>query len=196
MGCPCVLGNHDAHLLCPEQAHELQPWIAAATLWCMAQLSAADLDWLRSFLPRIEIPMGAGAWLCCYHGSPRSNEDRILATTPVSELDKMLAGYAAAVMAGGHNHVQMLRRHRASYVVDVGSVGQPMEELPFRGAPRYMPWAEYAIVSQAEGVLDVDLRRVPIDLEAVAQAAWESGMPDAGGWVRCWQEAEPWPPGS
>jgi hypothetical protein len=112
-----------------------------------------------------------------------------LSTTPPGELDERLAGHSAAVMAGGHNHVQMLRRHRGIYVVDVGSVGMPFVQFPFQGTPRYLPWAEYAIVSQSDGVLDVDLRRVSIDLDAIKRAAEESGMPDARGWMACWQES-------
>jgi predicted phosphodiesterase len=188
LGCPCIAGNHDLDLIDLGLVEGLDPWIAAVTRWCARQLSTRDLDALRAFVPRIEIPLGPGVSLLCYHGSPRSAEERILSTTPVEELDDMLAGYVATVMAGGHNHVQMLRRHRDRYVVDVGSVGAPLAEMPFEGEPRYMPWAEYALVSYVSGVLDVNLRRVPIDLDAVRRAALYSDMPDAQSWARTWQE--------
>jgi predicted phosphodiesterase len=187
LGCPCVRGNHDVDLLCPDRVQALHPWLVAMTLWCVEQLSAADLEYVRSFVSLVDVPLGDGIHLFCYHGSPRSSEDRILSTTPACELDEMLAGHAAAVMAGGHSHVQMLRRHRDIYVVDVGSVGMPLEQFPFQGMPRHLPWAEYAIVGWTEGVLHLDLRRVPIDLDAIRRAAQDSDMPGMEWWLRCWQ---------
>jgi hypothetical protein len=112
--------------------------------------------------------------------------DQILATTPGAELDEMLAGHTATVMAGGHTHVQMLRQHKGVMIVNVGSVGSPLEQMPFEGMPRCLPWAEHAIVNWANGTLGVELRRVPIDLEAVKQAALTSDMPDAAFWVGLW----------
>lgn len=186
LDCPCVMGNHDLHFLDPDSAHELGHWITEVTAWCADRLSHADLDFLRSFRPLIEIPLGPQATLLCYHGSPRSSEDRILATTPDEELDTMLDGHGATVMAGGHNHVQMVRRHQGQPIVDVGSVGAPFTEMPFKSWPRFMPWAEYAIIHWVDGVLSIDLRRVPIDLEAVRRAAQASDMPDADAWASWW----------
>jgi predicted phosphodiesterase len=186
LDCACVVGNHDLHLLDPDSARELGPWITEVTAWCADRLSQADLDFLSSFRPLIEIPLGPQATLLCYHGSPRSSEDRILATTPDEELDRMLDGHSATVMAGGHNHVQMVRRHKGRAIVDVGSVGSPFKDMPFEHWPRFMPWAEYAIVHWVDGVLGIDLRRVPIDLEAVRRAARASDMPDADDWASWW----------
>ncbi len=186
LGCPCVMGNHDAHLLHPEQVEGLGPWVAQVTRWCGAQLTEADRAYLHSFQPLIRVELGPQATLLCYHGSPRSNEERILSTTPSADLDEMLDGHTATVMAGGHNHVQMMRRHREFTIIDVGSVGQPFEEMPFVGTPQLLPWAEYAIIGWLTGVLSVDLRRVPIDIDAVRRAARESDMPDADGWADSW----------
>jgi predicted phosphodiesterase len=186
LGCPCVMGNHDEHLLRPELVQGLTRWVADMTEWCAAQLSEADRAYLRSFQPLTEIGLGPQTTLLCYHGSPRSHEERILSTTPSADLDGMLGDRTATVMAGGHNHVQMMRRHRNASVIDVGSVGQPFEEMPFHGTPRFLPWAEYAIVGWVRGTLSVDLRRVPIDLDAVRRAAKESDMPGADEWADSW----------
>jgi len=183
LGCPCVSGNHDDELLDPARVQGLGSWFVEVTSWCLEQLSAADLDYVRSFVSLVEIPLGGEAHLCGYHGSPRSNEERILATTPDGELDEMLAGHSAAVMAGAHNHVQMVRRHRGMYVIEVGSVGLPFEQFPWPGMPPFRAWAEYAIVSRTDSVLGVDLRRVSVDLDAVKRSIAESGMPGAAYWL-------------
>lgn len=190
LACPCVMGNHDLDVLNPNLAHQdadVSPWEVELTNWCVDQLGQADLDYLRSLQPIIDIPLGGGAALLCYHGSPGSPTERVLATTPASELDEILAGHTATVMAGGHTHVQMLRQHKGALIVNPGSVGFPLEQIPFEGMPRYLPWSEYAVVRCVDGVLGLELRRVPIDLDEVRQAALASGMPRAADWLALWR---------
>ena len=188
LDCPCVMGNHDAFLLNPDLLHEYtdSPQFVELVGWCAGQLSKADFDYLGSFQPLIELPLGTQTTLLCSHGSPKSNTDRILATTPTTELDRMLSGHTAVVMAGGHQHVQMLRQHRGKLIVNVGSVGQPFDHRPFEDEPRLLPCAQYAIVNWIDAALSIDLRWVPIDLDAVKQAALASSMPDVDWWVNWW----------
>src|SRR5262249_25717384 len=114
LGCPCITGNHDAFLLDAElirQYTEL-PVVLDAVDWCRSRLSASDLDFVRTFRPTLTVPLEGGAELFLFHGTPRSHMEDVLATTPPDAVDGMLAGHAAAVMAGGHTHIQMLRQHR------------------------------------------------------------------------------------
>ena len=190
VGCPCIMGNHDLEVINPDLVHEdagVSPWEIELINWCVAQLSEADINFIRSFEPWIEIPLDAEASLMCFHGSPGSPLDKILATTPVEELDEMLDDFAATMMIGGHTHVQMLRQHRGALIVNPGSVGFPLEQMPFEGMPRYLPWAEYAIVDWTNGVLGIELRRVSVDLDGIKQAALSSGMPRAAAWLDLWR---------
>jgi hypothetical protein len=89
----------------------------------------------------------------------------------------------------------MVRQFRGRLVLTVGSVGQPFDQWPFESKPRLLPCAEYTIVDWAAGqarheapLLSVGLRRVPIDLETVKQAARESTMPDVDFWVGWWMK--------
>lgn len=189
LDCTCIMGNHDWDVLNLDLVHKDTdtPTREVELIdWCAGQLSEADLNYLRSFQPWIEIPLDAETTLLCFHGSPKSHLDRILATTPAVELDEMLAGHTATLMAGGHTHVQMLRQHEGVWIVNVGSVGCPLQRMPFEGMPRYLPWAEYAIVECLDGSLGIELRRVPMDLEVVKQAALASDMPGAASWVELW----------
>jgi hypothetical protein len=189
LGCECVSGNHDYDILNPDLAHRdgaISSWEAELLEWCAGQLSEADLDFLRSFRPSVEIPFDAEESLLCCHGSPRSHSDFILATTPAAELDEMLGDLKATVLAVGHSHTQLMRIHKSKRIVSVGSVGWPLEKMPFKGLPRFLPWAEHAILEWADGVLSIELRRVPVDLEAVNEAALRSDMPRAASWVELW----------
>jgi predicted phosphodiesterase len=182
-----IVGNHDSDLSDLDLIRrdmDVPPWEVEILDRCANRLSKADLDYLRSFQPLIEIPLGAEMALLCFHGSPRSNKDMILSTTPTAELDEMLKGYSAGVMACGHTHVQMVRQHKEAMIVNVGSVGQPLEQMPFDGTPHILPWAEYGIISWENGILSTELRRVSIDLDAYKGAVLKSDMPD--GIKRVW----------
>ncbi len=197
LDCPCVMGNHDLELLNLDSLREdlnEPPLIIEWIEWCASQLLPVDFDHVRSFQPSIRVPLDASTTLLCFHGSPRSNKDFIFATAPDAELDEMLVepapgaaeGQTATVMVGGHTHVQMLRRYNGTLIVNAGSVGWPVERMPFQERPRFMPWAEYAIVNWADGNLGIELRRISIDLDAVKQAALDSDMPKAAFWVGQW----------
>lgn len=175
-----ITGNHESYLLNPDLGDEegdAPPWLGEMIGWSTAQLSQADFDYSRSFQPLLEIRFDAAHSLLCFHGSPRSNTELILATTPAAELDAMLTGHVATVMASGHSHVQMVRQHNGMMMVNVGSVGEPLEQMPIKETTRILPWAEYTIMSWFDGVLGIEARRVPIDLKAVKESVAKSDMP-------------------
>jgi predicted phosphodiesterase len=103
--------------------------------------------------------------------------ENILATTTAGQLDAMLAGQHAGVLAGGHTHIQMLRQHRGMLVVNAGSVGMPFEEFVNGREPRLLAHAEYAIVDARGGAIGVELRRVPLSRAALCAAAAASALP-------------------
>jgi putative phosphoesterase len=189
LGCAAVTGNADAWLLNPRSDasdDEDTRRIEEIDRWCAAQLAPAHLGYLREFQPLLTVPLSGEVGLLCFHGSPRSFDDVILATTPASELEHMLAGFRATVMAGGHTHIQMLRRHGAAAIVNPGSVGLPFELIDPSGQTRNPPWAEYALVGWQAGRLSVELRRVPVDTASIVRAALASGMPHAEWWAEDW----------
>lgn len=183
LNCPCIKGNHESALFDLPRIEEYQiaSSLAPALRWCIEQLDSKDMDFLRSFKPLLEIPLGSNHTMLCYHGSPRSNTDQILASTPINELDKLFNNYQADILVGGHTHIQMLRRHAERLIINPGSVGSAFR-LPFQPGkvPQLLPWAEYGIISLDGGTLSVDLRRVPFDVAAFSKAVEQSGMPARG----------------
>jgi predicted phosphodiesterase len=169
-GCPCILGNHDEFLLDANlvRAYTDIPVIVSAIEWSRSELSDDDMAFVRGFVREMDVPLDAGASLRLFHGTPRSNVEDLLATTTPDEVDSMLAGRRATVMAGGHTHVQMLRQHHGILLVNTGSVGMPFREYVAGGPPTLMPHAEYAIVDARGGNVTVELRRVALDTRALA----------------------------
>lgn len=195
LNCACILGNHDHYLLDPAILYDYMdaPWFAKSVAWCAEQLHEEDFQFLRTFQPLLEVPLDSIHKLLCFHGSPKSNTDIILAMTPPTNVDELLGGYRASVMVGGHTHMQMMRQHKGTMLINAGSVGMPFEQALFIHAPRYIPWAEYAIINLKNGVMSADLRRVPVDLAAVYQAARSNNFPDAEEWIKNWMTLDDFP---
>jgi predicted phosphodiesterase len=181
-----ILGNHDAALLDLERALALQiaPPLLPTLHWCAQQLTCDEVDFLRSFAPSLTLELAVGYDLLGFHGSPQSNTDLILTTTPPEELDRLLNGRTAALFGGGHSHLQMLRQHRGKQIVNPGSVGCAFLETPAPGViPALTPWAEYGIIRMFEGAVSVDLRRVPFDVRAYCDVLARSDLPLRDWWL-------------
>ena len=188
LDCAVVMGNWDAAFLgeMPEPQNEIATMLVETATWWAGFLSPADREFIQSFRPQLELDLDGRAALC-FHGSPRSFDDWIIATTPADdELRPMLDGVQETLLIGGHTHVQMVRRLGETMIVNPGSVGLPFREWSPRPV-RISPWAEYGILSAQDGRLSVDLRRVGYDVEAFLKLSLESGMPHAEWWVSCWE---------
>jgi diadenosine tetraphosphatase ApaH/serine/threonine PP2A family protein phosphatase len=120
----------------------------------------------------------------------------IAATTPDETLDALLADHDAAIVVGGHTHIQLLRRHGARLIVNVGSVGLPgvgpgTPDLPIN---RDVAWAEYGIIDISDAGVQIDLRRLPLDLGAILADARAVAMPEYDWWCGFWATQDESPP--
>jgi predicted phosphodiesterase len=152
-----IRGNADRALL-------EDPGEGLADKWVADQLEERHRVYLANLPETIELDVeGLGRVLFC-HGSPRSDEEMILKTTPDEWLLDMLQGVEADVVVCGHTHMQFDRRVDGRRVVNAGSVG-----LPY-GAPG----AHWALLGP-----DVDHRRTDYDTEAGARRIEASEWPKA-----------------
>lgn len=186
LGCPVVMGNADWELLDVPTREVLKTASESffdIASWCTEQLTDEDRDFIRTFQKTVRLELD-GLPVFCFHGSPRSYDDEIVATTP----DEALTGFfqeRAPLMFGGHTHVQLLRRYEDVTFVNPGSVGLPFERLP-DGRVRNPARAEYALLEPLRGQPSVTFRRVPYDLQPLLKAVQTSGMPHADVWSADW----------
>ncbi|MCP4359498.1 MAG: metallophosphoesterase family protein [Chloroflexi bacterium] len=186
LNCICLMGNHDAALLQPDKAldYQIAPELLPDLQWCANKLTADDTNFLRSFLHLTKVTLGANDSMLCFHASPQANTDLIVDTTPVTELNHYFDGHTAAIMAGGHSHVQMLRQVNGTWIINPGSVGNSFRSVYTPGStPTLNPWAEYGIVEWQEGAVSVEMRRVYFDLKETRQAIRQSDIPNMDWWL-------------
>jgi putative phosphoesterase len=192
LGYPCVMGNTDESILRNEpddfgsmKAPEVElRRMQALDRWTRSQITSSDRKFLSTFKPTVTLRRRTFS-LLCYHGSPRSNTEGILPTTPKEDLSEAFAGHTATIFAGGHTHAQMVRRWRNATIINPGSVGLPFES-DAAGRTRNPAWAEYAIVTFEGHELKLELRRVRYNLSTLTRAVRSSGMPDPDWWLADW----------
>jgi predicted phosphodiesterase len=91
--------------------------------WMVGQLADRHREYIAALPEQIDLDVeGVGHVLFC-HGSPRSDEEMMLATTPDEWMREMLADVEADVVVCGHTHMQFDRHVDRWRVVNAGSVG-------------------------------------------------------------------------
>src|SRR5207237_3882192 len=124
LDCPIVLGNADAFLLDPDAGVEVPTETQLdVRAWTRAQLGTEGLSHIETFEPTLTVPLGGGRELLAFHGSPSSYDDVILPHLDEDEFRRLLGPARADLMAGGHVHLQWLRRYAESIFLNPGSVG-------------------------------------------------------------------------
>ncbi len=131
LGCPVIMGNWDAWFLdeIPQLEGETGRKLVEQAEWSASQLSQEHRRLISDYRPTLELALEGGTTLLCFHGSPRSFDDVISATTPEAELERMLSGFEATLMVGGHTHFQLLRRHRDGSSSILGASGYRSEAI-------------------------------------------------------------------
>ena len=159
LGCETVLGNADAFLL--EVPTDSNEEVTARQLerreWTLSQLDASHLDQIRSFAPVVHREI-AGVRMLFFHASPRNYEDVLLPESGADALAPFL-GHDAALLAGGHTHLQWTRRIGDALFVNPGSVGLSYDRHTDPPVTRSL--AEWALVTVQDGAVTVEFRQVP-----------------------------------
>ena len=183
VGCPIVMGNAEDFLLTGTVQPGGEPITErqrAVREWQLAQLSAEDLSFMKTFQPTVTLRLDEDTTMLCFHGSPSSFDDIILPNTPDEKVKQMLGAFRAEVLTGGHTHLQQIRRIGDSFFFNPGSVGFAYShQQPAEGQFRADPWAEYAILTFERQRLGLEFRRVSFDVDEWVGAILASGKPDA-----------------
>jgi predicted phosphodiesterase len=184
LGCPVVLGNADAFVVTLDPGAEpATEEMLETARWSQELLGEPGLELIRSYQATVQVDLGADRSLLAVHGSPGSYNEILLPSTPEDVVRAALDGAEADVVAGGHVHMQWTRPIGHKVLLNPGSVGLAYDHEQPEGEVFFEPTAEYAVVSDR---LEIELRRVPFDAEAVVRAVEASGRPHAEQYVAGW----------
>ena len=185
LGCETVLGNADAFLLevRDDDPEPVTEQLLEVREWTLSQLSASHLEQIRSFTPTVRRELD-GVSLLLFHGSPSSYDDVLLPEVGGGSLEPFL-GHDAALLAGGHTHLQWSRRIGEALYVNPGSVGISYDR--HSDPPLLRPLAEWALVTVTDATAAVEFRQVPYAVEDAQAAAKRSGRPHADEWAAQWE---------
>lgn len=180
-GIPAIYGNTDEWILGRQEPPE--PRQATAD-WTRDQLSDEQRAWLNAlpFAIRYQQTSEAADALHIVHANPRDVNQIIFPPEqeqptyynqirqPDSELEPLLAGLEAAVLAFGHLHIPSTRTWGNLRLANISSVNVPGD-----GDPR----AKYGLFTWQGGQWALELRRVQYDIAAEVAAYRERRPP---GW--------------
>lgn len=182
-GIPGVAGNYDStvatgykHCGCrSENAHQEELSHQSFT-WTLANTSAESKRWLAGLPFRIDIrPLGghvAGPTVRLVHGNQALNTVYVTEDRSDGFLKKMadaMGASAGDIICFGHTHKPWHRTVGGVHFVNTGSVGRPKD-----GDPR----AGYVVLVITEHGVGVEFVRVEYDVEAVARAIVDRGLPE------------------
>jgi predicted phosphodiesterase len=124
-------------------------------------LSWEDAELIQKAIGRelaLEVP--DYGWIIGFHGAPGRDEANLRPDTPDHELLDALLDSAGRLAFGGHTHQPMDKDLSIWRLVNVGSIG-----LPIDGDTR----SSYAIASFDKNDVTIEIRRVDYDVEMVCQ---------------------------
>jgi len=192
LACPVAMGNTDADLVTvpdwwnnptPVGAPESVQRVIEIGLWCAAQITNDHRRFLAALPTTIDIDLSDAGHMLGFHGSPKSVTDIITADTRSDELDQMLDGVDQSVLAGGHTHVSMVRRHHTQTIINPGSVGLPFAAYGYVGDVAVLDHAAYALVDTDGAEMSIELLQVPVDRDELSRQVEASEMPHGAWWV-------------
>ena len=192
-----VRGNHDRVCCGLSSSNGFNPVARAAALWTRDELSAENMDWLKT-MPQGPLAPGA-AGVSCAHGSPLDEDKYILnmrdAWMPLQQMETPITFFGHTHIQGGFSQQEHQwhevrppmsaprnsgdegRSHaeqwtlklepQTRHLINPGSVGQP----------RDFDWrAAFAIFNPA--VCEITFHRVPYDLVSAQGRILMAGLPE------------------
>ena len=113
-----------------EDVKQMYPMMANALADDARILEEDKKQYLKSLPPQLELEI-EGVKVLLVHGSPRKNNENIFPNMPLNEVEEMIKHTDADLIFCGHTHQPCgYQTSSKQTVVNVGSVGRPMTEVP------------------------------------------------------------------
>lgn len=181
---PTVCGNHDFYCSCDKPLDDFQPNAAAVIEWTRRQINEKGLQWLSS------LPLKKTFFQQSFsivHGT-LDNPDQWGYLLDSYDAEASFSYQQTSICFHGHTHIPIIFEKQGrdvhayenpspgsrislnqlrKYTINVGSVGQPRDEIPD---------ASYLIFEPRSRI--IEYRRIPYDVETAADKVRAAGLPD------------------
>ena len=170
--CDVVLqGNHELYLLgrITDVDWQICPtW--ASMRWTRQQLRPEQFDYIDQLPLQTELSAN-GLPTLCVHASPLSQYRGFLARHDDEQVAERMDGVDDVTLFCAHTHVALYRRWSNTWIVNVGSVGMPLDSTPE---------AKYVLATATTAGWQCQFRQVSYDLDRLMDAFERSGLQAAG----------------
>lgn len=136
--------------------------------WTLEHTDDRSKHFMRNLPFDLHFKVGATA-VHLVHGSPRKVNEYLFEDKPASLYERLAKAETDEVLVFGHTHKPWVHDFGGVRFVNCGSVGKPKDGDP-RGA--------FAILSPTQEGVDVTIKRVSYDADAVATEVREVGLPE------------------
>ncbi|MEO0987982.1 MAG: metallophosphoesterase family protein [Cyanobacteria bacterium J06639_14] len=160
--------------------------------YILKELGDEPVQWLKS-LPKTTV-IEEEIFAC--HGIPSNDlvyllED-VTSGLPTVRDEAVIANYLEAinypVVLCGHSHIaRVVQLASGQLIVNPGSVGVPAydDDVPnYHAMQNYSPLASYAVLEKQNDRWQVELLKVPYDVDAAVEQAQQQGREDWAYWVK------------
>jgi putative phosphoesterase len=171
---PTIYGNYDYAIArdlddcgCAYVTEHDRELGQQSVAWTLKNTDAPAKSFMRTLPFDLRFEVGATS-VHLVHGSPRKVNEYLFEEKPASLYERLAAAEDAQTLVFGHTHKPWVRAYGGVLFVNCGSVGKPKD-----GDPR----AGFAVLTEADGQLDVTIQRVEYDAEQAAHDVAAAGLP-------------------
>lgn len=175
LGCVTLQGNHELYLLgshLPADWQTCPTW--APVRWARTQLTAAHFEFMSALPFAHELPANGLAPAVFVHACLVDQFLGFKAEYTDDETAVRMNGRDDITLFCAHTHRPLYRLWSNSRIVNIGSVGMPLDDTPA---------AKYVIATRHKSSWNVEFRHVAYDVTAVMAAFDRGGLQAAGGLI-------------
>lgn len=173
LNCPVLQGNHELYLL---GRFEDDDWrtspIWAGMRWAQEQLRPDQMRYIDNLPLQYEIEGNGRVGATFVHGSPLSQYRGFMPHHDDAAIAERMNGLDNTTLFCGHTHLPLYRPWSNSWLVNIGSVGMPIDGTPT---------AKYVIATQLKQEWHVAYRMIEYNLDRLMAEFEAVGLQRIGG---------------
>lgn len=173
LGCVTIQGNHELYMLgdiLPDEWTTCPTW--SPVRWSITQLNQDHLDFIANLPFKHELLNDGLAPTIFTHASLHDQFWGFYSEMSEEDATIGMNGHDNITLFCAHTHRQLYRQYSNSFIINVGSVGMPLD-----GSPE----AKYVIATRNKTSWNVEFRRLAYNVDLVMQEFDRVGLQEAGG---------------